>query len=142
MGPSFVPEVTSLNPEMHLHLPPCFGSFIDQYLCPVLDYLFTSRIKKKDRWADSISQFSRSIVSDSLQPHGLQHPRLPCLSPSPGTCSNSCESVMPLNHLILCCPLLLLPSIFPSIRIFSSESTLCIRWPKYWSFSLNSFLCQ
>ena len=50
----------------------------------------------------------------------------------------SIESVMPSNHhLILCCPLLLLPSISPSIRVFFSESALCIRWPKYWSFSLN-----
>ena len=48
----------------------------------------------------------------------------------------SSESVMPLNHLILCHPLLL-PSIFPSIKVFSSESVLCIRWPKYWSFSIN-----
>ena len=49
----------------------------------------------------------------------------------------SVESVMPSNHLILCCPLLLLPSIFPSIRVFSSESVLRIRWPEYWSFSFN-----
>ena len=49
----------------------------------------------------------------------------------------SIESVMPSNHLILCCPLLLLPSIFPSIRVFSSNSALRIRWPKYWSFSFN-----
>ena len=49
----------------------------------------------------------------------------------------SIESVMPSNHFILCCLLLLLPSIFPSIRIFSTESHLCIRWPKYWSFSIN-----
>ena len=49
----------------------------------------------------------------------------------------SFESVMPSNHLILCRPLLLLPSIFPSIRVFSNESVLCIRWPKYWSFSLS-----
>ena len=50
----------------------------------------------------------------------------------------SIESVMPSNHLILCCPLLLLPpSIFPSIRVYSNESALCIRWPKYWSFSFN-----
>ena len=49
----------------------------------------------------------------------------------------SIESVMLSNHLILCCPLLLQPSIFPSIRIFSSESVLCIRWPKYWSFSFS-----
>ena len=49
----------------------------------------------------------------------------------------SIESVMPSNHLILCHPLLLLPSIFPSIRVFSNESALCLRWPKYWSFSFN-----
>ena len=49
----------------------------------------------------------------------------------------SIESAMPSNHLILCCPLLLLPSIFPNIRVFSNESALPIRWPKYWSFSLN-----
>ena len=49
----------------------------------------------------------------------------------------SIESVMPSNHLILCHPLLLLPSIFPSIRVFSNESALCIRWPNYWSFSFN-----
>ena len=49
----------------------------------------------------------------------------------------SIESVMPSNHLILCCPLLLLPSIFPSIEVFSNESVLCIRWPKYWSFSFS-----
>ena len=49
----------------------------------------------------------------------------------------SIESMMPSNHLILCHLLLLLPSVFPSIRVFSSESVLCIRWPKYWSFSLN-----
>ena len=61
---------------------------------------------------------SRSVVFDSLWPHGHQ---ASCLSPSPGACSNSCpliESVMPSNHLFLCCPLLLLPSIFPSIRVF------------------------
>ena len=49
----------------------------------------------------------------------------------------SIESVMPSNHLILCCPLLLLPSIFPSIRVFSNESVLHIRWPKYWNFSFS-----
>ena len=49
----------------------------------------------------------------------------------------SIESVMPSNHLILCCPLLLLLSIFPSIRVFSNESVLCIRWPKYWSFTFG-----
>ena len=49
----------------------------------------------------------------------------------------SIQSMMPSNHFILCCPLLLMPSIFPSIRVFSNESTLCIRWPKYWSFSFS-----
>ena len=49
----------------------------------------------------------------------------------------SIKLVMPSNHLILCCPLLLLPSIFPSIRVFSNESALPVRWPKYWSFSFN-----
>ena len=47
------------------------------------------------------------------------------------------ELVMPSNHFLLCCPLLILPSIFPSIRVFSNESVLCLRWPKYWSFSFS-----
>ena len=77
-------------------------------------------------------------MSNSLQPHGLQHDRLPCPSPTPRVHPNPCPlSVMPSNHLILCRPLLLLPSIFPSIRILSNESALHIRWPKYWSFSLS-----
>ena len=76
-------------------------------------------------------------MSDSLQPHGLQHSRFPCPSPSPRVYSDSSiESVMPSNHLVLCHPLLL-PSIFPSIRVFSSELALHIRWPKYWSFSFR-----
>ena len=58
------------------------------------------------------------------------------------TQTHAIESVMPSNHLILCHPLLLLPSIFPSIRIFSSESVLPIRWPKYWSFSFNISPCN
>ena len=78
-------------------------------------------------------QFSRSAVSDSLQPHGLQHARPPCPSPK----LMSIDSVMPFNHLILCLPVLLPSSIFPSIRVFSNESALCVRWPKYWSFSFN-----
>ena len=132
-------------------------------------------------------------MSDSLQPHGLQHARLPCPSLSPGICSTACllcifwwnvneqrvngpivvvhslsrirlfvtpwtaahkasqcttnprsllklmsiRSAMLSNHLILSCPLLLPPSIFPSIRVFSNESVLRIRWPKYWSFSIS-----
>ena len=81
-------------------------------------------------------QFSHSVTSDLLQPHGLQHTRLPCPSPTPGVYSNSCPSVMmPSNHLILYRPLLLPPSISPSIRVFPNEPVLHIRWPKYWSFS-------
>ena len=73
----------------------------------------------------------------TLQPHGLQHTRLPCPSLSPGVCSNSSPlSLMPSNQLILCRPLLL-PSIFPSIRVFSTEWAFHIRWPKYWSCSFN-----
>ena len=83
-------------------------------------------------------QFSHSVVSNSLRPHGLQHARPPCPSPVPGAYSNMpIELGMPCNHLILCHPLLLPPSIFPSIRIFSNESVLRIRWPKYWSFSFS-----
>ena len=83
-------------------------------------------------------QFSRSVVSDSLRPHELRHTRPPCPSPSPGVHSNSCpSSLMPSSHLIFCHPLFLLPPIPPSIRVFSNESTLCMRWPKYWSFSFS-----
>ena len=80
--------------------------------------------------------FSHSVVSNSLRPHELQHARPPCPSRSLPKLM-SIESVMPSNHLILCHPLLLLPSIFPSIRVFFSDSALCIRWPKYWRFSFN-----
>ena len=83
-------------------------------------------------------QFSCSVVSNSLWPHQLQHTRLPCPSPTPGTCSNSCPLSQWCHPTILSCrPLLLLPSVFPSIRVFSNESVLHIRWPKYWSFSFS-----
>ena len=83
-------------------------------------------------------QFSRSVMSDSLQPHGLQHARPPYYhQPWSSLKVMFIESVMPSSHLILCRPLLLLPPIPPSIRVFSNESTLLMRWPKYWSFSFN-----
>ena len=83
-------------------------------------------------------QFSHSGVSDSWQPHELQHTRPPCPSPTPRVHSlTSTESVVLSSHLIICRPLLLLPPILPSIRVFSNESTLRIRWPKYWSFSFS-----
>ena len=84
------------------------------------------------------AQFSHSVVSDSVTPwtatgqaslYTANSQSLPKLM--------SIESVMPFNHLILCRPLLLLPSIVPSIRVFSSDSVLHIRWPSYWSFSLS-----
>ena len=85
-------------------------------------------------------------MSNSLRPHESHHARPPCPSPTPQVYSNlhpcllkltSIELVMPCSHLILCHPLLLLPSIPPSITAFSSESTLCMRWPKYWNFSFS-----
>ena len=84
-------------------------------------------------------QFICSVVSSSLWPHELQACQA---SLSISNSRNllklmSIESVMPSNHLILCCPLLLPPSVFPSIRVFSNESVLHIRWPKDWSFSFS-----
>ena len=83
-------------------------------------------------------QFSHSVLSNSLQP-------MDCSTPGCWSITNSwsllklmsIECGMPSNHLILCCPLLLLSSTFPSVRVFSSESVLHIRWPKYWSFSFS-----
>ena len=72
----------------------------------------------------------------TLCDHGPQHARPPSSSPTPGVHPIPCPSVMPSNHLILCHPLLM-PSIFPSIGVFSNESALSIRWPKYWSFGFN-----
>ena len=86
-------------------------------------------------------RFSHSVESVSLHPHGLQHTRLPCPSPTPGGCSNSCPSSRDaIHHLILSRPLIFLPSVLPSVRVFSMESVLCIRWPKYWSFASASVL--
>ena len=84
-------------------------------------------------------QSSRSVMPDSLRPHESQHTRPSCPSSTPGVYSNSLsiELVMPSSYPILCHPLLLLPPIPPSIRVFSKESALHIRWPKYWSFSFN-----
>ena len=87
----------------------------------------------------SLLLFSCSVMSDSLQPHRLQHARLPCPSLSLGVCSNSCaldqwchptisSSAVPFSSCL---------QSFPSIRVFSSESALRIRWPKYWSFSFS-----
>ena len=76
-------------------------------------------------------------MSNSLRPHELQHASLSITNSWSSPKLMCIESVVPSSHLILCRPLLLLPSIFPSIRVFSNESALHIRWPKYWSFSLS-----
>ena len=85
------------------------------------------------------TQFSTSVKSDSLWPHGLRHARPPCPSPTPAAYSNSCplsrwchptisSSVVPFSSCL---------QSFPFIRVFPNESVLCIRWPKYWSFSFS-----
>ena len=94
----------------------------------------SSHLLKSSYESFSSVQFSRPVVSNSLRPHESQHARPPCPSPTPKLMC--IELVMPSSHLILCRPLLLLPPIPPSIRVFSNESTLCMRWPKYWGFSL------
>ena len=83
-------------------------------------------------------QFSHSVVSNSVTPWTAAHqPSLSITSSWNLLKLMSIESVMTSSHLILCNPLLLSPSIFPSIRVFSNESGLCIRWPKCWSFSIS-----
>ena len=83
-------------------------------------------------------QFSCSVVSDSAIPWtAARQASLSITNSQSSLRLTSIESVMPSSHLILCCPLLLSPSIIPSIRVFSNESTLRMRWPKNWSFSFN-----
>ena len=102
-------------------------------LCPDFHRIFLNLIK-----IFSSVQFSHSVVSDSLRPHESQHTRPPCPSPTPRVHSNSHPSSWWCHPAVSSChPLLLLPSIPPSIRVFSNESTLHMRWPKYWSFSLS-----
>ena len=87
-------------------------------------------------------QFSQSVMSNSLQPHGLQHARPPCPSPTPSLLKlMSTELVMPCNHLLLCHPLLLLCSVFPSIRVFSNESVLQVaKVLEFWRTDLGAYL--
>ena len=89
-------------------------------------------------WVLSDIQFSRSVLSDSATPWTTARQASLSITNSRSLLKlKSIESEMSSSHLILCHPLLLLPSIFPSIRVFSNESALCIRWPKYRSFSFN-----
>ena len=95
-------------------------------MCVYIAYLFSS------------VQVSHSVISDSVTPWTAAHQASLSITNSWSLPKLMCmESVMPSNHLILCHPLLLLRSIFPSIRVFSNESAPHIRWPKYWSFSFN-----
>ena len=86
---------------------------------------------------NALSQPLLLLFSHYVMTPGPQHARPPCPSPPPRAWLQfvSIELVMPSSHLVLCCPLSLFPSIFPSIRVFSYESALHIRWPKYWSFN-------
>ena len=115
-----------------LNFPQCLGDSLS--VC--------SSFSALERAAMQLTQSSHSLVSERLPSHGPQHD---CSGQASLSIANSqsllkpmsIESVMPSSHLTLCRPLLLLPSVFPSIRVFSNESALHIRWPKYWSFSLS-----
>ena len=123
--PLIFPSITVFSNESALHITwPKYWSFS-----------FSISLSKES------VQFNLVTQSNSLQPHGRQHTRLSCTSPTPRACSNSCPCVMTSNQLILCHPLLLLPSVLPIIRVFSNES-LCIRWPTYWSFSFSINPCN
>jgi len=112
----------------------------------ILKFLHSYGSHAKFKHKGSSVLFSHSVMSNSLWPHGLQYSRPPSPSPTPRVYSNTyplCQwCIQWCRHwwdsdLILCRPLLLSPSIFPRIRVFSNESVLHIRWPKYWSFSFS-----
>ena len=120
---------TTINTEIHMCLTSNMSIQIQMCLtCRDYDLV--------DLWWDLL--LSCSAVSNSVTPWTAT-----CQAFLSFTISRSLlklvsiELVMPSNHLVVCCPLLLLPSIFPSIRVFSNQSALCIRWPKYWSFSIS-----
>jgi len=116
-----------------------FYAWLNSYFTPPYwDWYFLLLVY----YSDVKVQFSRSVISDSLRPHSLQHARPPCLLLTPGAYSNSCPLSWWCHPTISSCrPLLLPPSIFPSIRVFSNESVLCIRWKKYWSLSFSISPC-
>ena len=135
---SFLKGLRSLRPTCRGH-PHVLPVILPGRCCPLENRLikgdlkgFSSELRIPSCCSHTLVQFSRSVLSNSLRPPGLQHARLPCPSPTPRAYSNSCPS----NHLILCHLLLLLASIFPRIRVFSKESVL-IRWPKYRSFRFS-----
>ena len=115
----------------------------------VVEYSYTLQLSKLKKFYSEVNKnmvyflFSHLAMSDSLQPHGLQHASF---SVFPYFRSSlilmSVELKMPSSHLFLCHLLLLLPSVFPSIGVFSSELALHIRWPKYWGFSFGISPCS
>ena len=106
-------------------------------VCPSLEEFSTVCCDPHSQRLCSV-QFSRPVVSESVTPWtAARQASLSITNSRSLPKAMSTESMMPPNHLILCHPLFLLPSIFPSIRVFSNESALCIMWPKYWSFSFN-----
>ena len=109
------------------------------HICPCLSSIEEDNGERAEETQGASVQFSCSVVSNSLQPRGLQRARLPCFITNFWSLLKlmSIISVMPSNHLILCHPLLRPPSIFPRIKVSSNESVLRIRCPKYWSFSFN-----
>ena len=131
------------------HWLPCLSSLLNGSLLKArvlsdsnLCFLFSAQESKQNRFYWTFStlkshQFSHSVVSDSLRPYEPQHARLPCTAPTPGAYSNSCplngDAIQPSQPLQFPSS----PAIFPSIRVFSNESVLCIRWPKYWRFSFS-----
>ena len=123
---------------MHLFCPVCIYIDLCVVNCKFADSWFIfNHLTVLNPYFSSV-QFSRSVMSDSLWPHKLQHARPPCPSPTPGVHSNSrpwvSDAIQPSHRLL---SPLLLPPIPPSIRGFSNESALHMRWPKYWSFSFS-----
>ena len=119
----------------HFHYPPDFPVLLSSHS---LSYLWTQTAMDLTSVNLQFSSVAQSCPT-LCDPMSRSTARPPCPSPTPGVHSDSTsiESVMPSSHLILCRPLLLLPPIPPSIRVFSNESTLRMRWPKYWSFSFQ-----
>ena len=126
MIPLWDVQISPLQTQSRIRLPGDKGS----WTC----WTWTRASDRARWWWWSVSQFSRSVESDSVTPWITAHQASLSITNSRSLLKFiSMLSVMPSNHLILCHPLLLLQSIFPSIRVFSNESTLHIRWPKYWS---------
>ena len=119
------------TPYTAAHQAPLSLGFSRQEYCSGLP--FPPPMHESEKW-----KWSCSVVSDSLRPHESARQAFLSITNSWSLLNlMPIKSVMPSSHLILCCPLLLLPPIPPSIRVFSNESALCMRWPNYWSFSFS-----